>query len=378
MLPSTMTGTGAYVRAMIEEFSARREDDIRITVLTNAVLEEWARSLASGPVDVHVVDAYGVRRDERRTRAIGLVRSTLRPRHLARDVPRDLDLLHYPLTIAIPRTRKPTVLSLHDVQHHDLPELFSVAKRSWRRYSYDEPARRATTVMTISHYSKARIVEFLGIEPERIEVIPLGVDTERFGPEQAADDERLLGGIDLPDRFVFYPAGLWPHKNHSRLIKALAALDDRELHLVLTGPTFGRLPALTAEAERAGVADRVRHLGFVDHEQLPALYRRAAGLVFPTLYEGFGVPVVEAMAAGCPVACSSSPPMAEVCGDAALLFDAHDVDAITAAITRLSDDAALRVRLLESGSARARAFDWSHCAAAHVGLYQRTLERAAA
>ena len=147
------------------------------------------------------------------------------------------------------------------------------------------------------------MVELLGIQPERIEVVPHGLDAERFSPD-ADGDEALLANLDLPERFVVYPANLWPHKNHERLVDALAVQRERDVNLVLTGQPWNRLEQLMERAARLGVAARVRHLGYIEPKTMPAVYRAAHAMIFPSLYEGFGAPPLEAMACGCPVAAS--------------------------------------------------------------------------
>lgn len=374
MVPSAMTGTATYVRGLIREFSARGYG-VELIVLTNALLAESIRSLASGSVRIHLLEEFRIR-NGRRARSVALWRAWMAPRRLSRAVPQALDLLHYPLTLPMPRTRAPTVLSLHDLQHHDMPELFSALQRKWRRRAYDEAARAATTVMTVSEYSKSRIVDCLGVPPERVEVAYHGVDTERFTGADPEEDDRLLEAIDLPERFLFYPAALWPHKNHLRLLDALSAAGDDDLGLVLTGPASDRLDAIRTRARTLGLGGRVRHLGFVDPRLLPCLYRRATAVVFPSLYEGFGIPVVEAMAAGCPVAAASIPTSSELCGDAALMFDPHDTHDMARAIDRVAGDEELRARLRSAGSVRAARFTWQACAERHAAIYRRTMERA--
>ena len=198
------------------------------------------------------------------------------------------------------------VVSLLDVQHLDLPGLFSRAERTYRRRFYDAAARRADVVITISEFTKSRIVETLGIEPSRIIVAPLGVDAAEFEPNLGPRENLLL-----------YPARGWPHKNHATLFEAFSLLraEDPTLRLVLTG---GGLDG--SGAVPAGVDVR----GLVGRDELRELYRTAAALVFPSLYEGFGLPPLEAMASGCPVAASRAGSLPEICGDAAVLFDAHD------------------------------------------------------
>ncbi len=372
MVTTAMTGTWNYVRNLVEEFSSP-EYGVGLTVLANSLVADEFRSLAAGGVTVHCMHEYRVR-NRRSARLAALGRAWTFPNRLARAAPANVDLVHYPLTVPVPATHKPTVLSLHDVQHHDLPSFFSPVQRLWRRHAYDDAARRATTVMTISEHSKSRISECLAIAPERIEVAYLGVDSARFA-SPAAENEAIIREFNLPDRFVVYPAALWPHKNHLRLIQALAMVGDPKVELVLTGPVFGGLSLLLAEADRVGVRHRVRHLGFIAPEMVAPLLQRATALVFPSLYEGFGIPVIEAMAAGCPVAAAAIPTLVEVCGDAAVLFDPMDPEAIARAVEDVLTDVDLRQRISMAGDRRAACFTWRACAERHVAIYERTLER---
>jgi len=155
---------------------------------------------------------------------------------------------------------------------------------------------------------------------------------------------------------------MWPHKNHARLLEAFAAHGEPDLWLILTGQTYG------AERLLAG-HERVRHLGHVPAGELPGLYRGASAVVFPSLFEGFGLPPLEAMACAVPVAASAAGAIGEVCGDAALLFDAGDVEAIAEAIGRVTGDKALRARLREAGLRRAAHFTWEAAARRHVEAY---------
>lgn len=278
-------------------------------------------------------------------------------------------MLHLPLTVPIPRAPGPSVLTLFDVLHHDVPELFSRAERAFRRVAYDRAARRATRVVTVSEHSRGRMLDALGLDPARVVAIHPGIDHGRFTPGPGPDDARLLASLPLPEPpWLLYPAALWPHKNHAALLQALARCTP-DVSLVLTGAGFGRLPELRTTAERLSVSDRVFHLGFVDAAALPALYRAATGVVFPSLAEGFGQPPVEAMACGTPVAASDCGAVAEACGGAALAFPPRDVTAMAAAMTRIVADEALRATLGEAGIERAREFTWEHAAARHAEVY---------
>jgi glycosyltransferase involved in cell wall biosynthesis len=259
------------------------------------------------------------------------------------------DVVHYPLTVPVPRTDQPTVLTLLDVQHLDLPGLFPRGERAFRRLAYDRAATRADRVIVISDWVRERVIERLQLDPDRVHAIHLGVDHDVFTPDPTVEREPLL----------YYPARPWPHKNHARLYEALALVrrSRPELRLVLTGAghAAGKLP------------DGVEALGDTDLATRVSLYRRASLVVFPSLYEGFGLPPLEAMACGCPVACSDAGSLPEIAGDAAVLFDPRDPAAIAAGV-----EDALRhsVELGARGRERAARFTWDATARAHDDVYE--------
>jgi glycosyltransferase involved in cell wall biosynthesis len=266
----------------------------------------------------------------------------------------EFDLVHYPVTVPVPRvTGAPRVVSLLDVQHHELPQMFSRAERMFRSWAYDDSARRADEVITISEHARRGIVERLGIPAERVHAIHLGVDHDLFKP---AGPKRE----GLPSRYVVYPANMWLHKNHDGLMRAWERVADPELHLVLSGQTYGK-PVPTGE--------RVLHVGHIPLDEMPGLLRGAEALVFPSLFEGFGLPVLEAMACGTPVAASNRGAIAEVAGSAALLFDPEDPDEMAAAIEAAVGDERLRAASIE----HAARFTWRATADAHLRTYEHAL-----
>jgi glycosyltransferase involved in cell wall biosynthesis len=360
LFPGRSGGTETYARALVAEFARGATAD-PVTLL---VSQRVACALGDPGVPMHLVRSYRTG-DSATTRFLAMAFAGVAPRLVGRDVPPGIDVVHYPVTVPIPRVDgAAVVVSLNDVQHHELPEFFSAPERRYRRWAYDHAARRADEVLTLSEHARGQIVERLGIAADRVTAIPCAVDHEVFSPEPDEHDAAL----DLPPRFLLYPANLWPHKNHARLLHAFARANVSDLHLVLTGQTYGQpLPGPANE--------RVHHLGHVPFEELPALYRRASATIFPSLFEGFGMPLVEAMATGCPVAASARGAIAETCGDAALLFDPEDDEDITEAIIRIVEDRGIRKRLRADGLARAAAFRWDDVAARHVDVYRRACAR---
>jgi glycosyltransferase involved in cell wall biosynthesis len=355
LFPGRVGGSESNVRGLLGEFAAGRGPE-RVTVLANRHVMGPYSGYAGGPVALRHVRAYRPG-DGAATRFAAM--------HAGRLLPvldgRGFDVVHYPATVPVPRVRGTArVVSLLDVQHHELPQMFSPLERRLRAWAYDGAARSADLVLTISEHARRGIVERVGVAPERVWSIPLGVDLARFSPAGPGPAERL----GLPARYVLYPANMWPHKNHARLLDAFAALDDPDLWLVLTGQTYGRERLLAGRA-------RVRHLGHLPGAELAGLYRGATALVFPSLFEGFGLPPLEAMACAVPVAASTGGSIGEVCGDAALLFDPHETEAITAAIGRVTRDEPLRARLRAAGPPHAARFTWEAAARRHVEAYEQ-------
>lgn len=361
LFPGRVGGSETYVRGLLSQFASDAWPG-RVTVLANRHVMASYGGYASASVALHEIASY--RASERfLSRALAVAFARLAPSRLSAEVP-PLDLLHYPVTVPVPEVALPKIVTLHDVQHHEHPEFFSRTERAWRRWAYDDAARKADLVITVSASAQAQIIDRLGISAQHVLVIPHGIDHARFTPAQNDVDARL----DLPERFIVYPANLWPHKNHARLLRAFATVAEPDLNLVLVGQTYGRnLPGRPD--------NRVRHLGHVAPNVLPALYRRAQALVFPSLIEGFGFPPIEAMACGCPVAASNIAPVAELCGGAALLFDPYSEDAIADAIRAITRDAAARGRLRNEGLSRSKRYTWAQSARAHADAYGEILRR---
>jgi glycosyltransferase involved in cell wall biosynthesis len=369
--PGRVGGSETYVRGLLGQFAEGLGPE-RVTALTNRHGTGPLADYARGPVQLHEVRSYRAG-DSTRTRALAMAFAGAAPRVAARDTPADLDLVHYPVTVPIPRTRTPRVVTLHDVQHHEMPQLFSRFERRFRAWAYDGSARSADLVIALSGHAREGIVRHAGVSPDRIVVIPHGIDHERFRPDGDDEGADLVDRLDLPERFLVYPANLWPHKNHARLVEALSLMQDREIELVLSGSDYGRLGAVEEAVLRFGVSGRVSHVGFVPDPAVPEILRRATAMVFPSLFEGFGWPPLEAMACGTPVAAAAAASLPEVCGDAALLFDPLDTREMAQAMDRVTGDEGLRARLREAGLRRAARYTWRACAERHAEAYRRVL-----
>jgi glycosyltransferase involved in cell wall biosynthesis len=340
LVPGISGGSETYARELCRALARVGAHDYEALVPTLA-------PEAGGGLETVVASGYRAS-----TRIPGRLRAmagaALRPGRLRGYIER-ADVVHYPLTVPVPPVDGPSIVTLLDVQHLDLPELFPRGERLFRRLAYDRAAHRADRVIVISEWVKGRVVERLGLDPERVRAIHLGVDHARFRPD---------AGV-MRESFLLYPARPWPHKNHARLFEAFAVVRRArpELRLVLTGVGHepARLPA------------GVETLGGVSPDELVSLYRRASALVFPSLYEGFGLPPVEAMACGCAVAASRAGSLPEVVGDAAVLFDPHDPDAIAAGIAEALDRGA---ELASRGIEHAAQFTWDATAHAHDVVYE--------
>ena len=340
LVPGELGGSETYVRELLRGLGRVGEHSYRV------LLPPGAPDASEG-LPAEIASEYR-RAQTIPQRLLAMSAAAARPGPLRRRL-RGADVVHYPLTLRIPPLA-PSVVTLHDVQHLDLPQMFPRSELLFRRLAWHRSVRSADRVIVISEFVRDRAVARLGLDPSRVRVVPQGLDRETLRPTGA---ER--------EPFIYYPARRWKHKNHERLFEAFALLrrERPELRLVLTGGGgFSAVPE--------GVDAR----GHVPWSEVTNLLQHASALVFPSLYEGFGLPTLEAMACGCPVASSNAAALPETVGDAAQLFDPHDASAIADAVGRVLDDPEPWV---ERGLARAARYSWDETARQTDAVYAELL-----
>ena len=284
-----------------------------------------------------------------------------------------VELLHSLGSTAPLRGRFKRVVTIHDLIYARFPEAHPGIRNRGMRVLVPAAARRSDRVIADSQATREDLVGLLGLSPSSIDVVPLGIGAVRRGTPLAESETRAR--FELGSREVLLTlSAKRPHKNLAALIGALAAIPAPQRPvLVMPGYPTWHEQELRDCALQAGVAGDVRFPGWVGEAEIEGLWAIARGFVFPSLYEGFGLPVLEAMARGVPVACSDSSSLPEVAGDAALLFDPRNEAQIAAAITRLLFEPGLAARLSERGLERAREFSWRRSAALTLESYERAL-----
>jgi glycosyltransferase involved in cell wall biosynthesis len=303
-----------------------------------------------------------------------------------------LDVLHAP-DFVLPPTRARTLLTIHDLSFLVHPECHLPSMVRYLSSAVPRSLRRADAVLADSEATRQDLARLLAVDPARVAVVYPGV-SPRFRPLPAEQTEPVRRRLSLPERFVLFVSTLEPRKNLLRLLEAFASLGDEgwgmevdkpsspiphspspKLHLVLAGRRGWLYEEIFAAIDRLALGDRVRILDFVDDNDLPALYNLAWAFAYPSIYEGFGLPALEALACGTPVLTADNSSLPEVVGGpgapAALLAPADDVAALAAALRRVVGDAQLRARLRMAGPARAAQFSWERAAQHVLQCYQQ-------
>jgi glycosyltransferase involved in cell wall biosynthesis len=282
------------------------------------------------------------------------------PLSLAREKVR---LVHEPHYVLPPAIQCRSVVTIHDCIHLMFPQyLPGRLAYVYAKGSMWAATRKADRILTVSEASKRDILRFFDVPPDKVEVIYNAIDERFLAPANVERMDLVRQRYQLDDPFVMYVGNIKPHKNIERLIEAFGrarAQSPDNLKLIIIGDEISKYPALRQSVHKHKLDKHVRFLGFQPMETLAAFYRLARAFVFPSLYEGFGLPPLEAMACGSPVVTSNVSSLPEVAGGAALLVDPYDVEAIAHGIVRAVTDDALRADLIARGHERARSFSWA-------------------
>lgn len=283
-----------------------------------------------------------------------------------------LDLLHSMAFVTPLLSRIPTVITVFDLSFMHYPDSFPALQRRYLQSQTARSCRKARRVITISESSRQDVHEIFRVPWDRIDVVYPGVEAH-YRPLPPADLADFRRREALPEHFLLHVGTLQPRKNIPILLEALARLQRPDLLLVLAGGKGWLYEEIFAQVVALGLEDQVRFTGYVEDAALPLWYNAATVLLFPSVYEGFGLPVVEAMACGTPVIAARSSSIPEAGGEAALYFNAHDSEALAAQLTAVLDDQDLAAGMCEKGLIQARRFSWQKAGDETVRVYRRAL-----
>ena len=278
-------------------------------------------------------------------------------------------LVHHLNNVVPWRSNRPSVLTIHDLRPLVLPETLGRAHGAYLRARLGPSVRQAAVVTTPSAFVRETVIELLGADPDRVQVVSAPLFVSHAAPRSST-------GAPAAGAHFLYPAITAPHKNHRMLLEALAKVVAvrKDAALVLTGAAGPAEGEVASAIEALGLTKNVRRLGRVPAEELDALFDDAVALVYPSTYEGFGLPLAEAMAVGCPVIASDRSALPEVVGRAGILLNPDDVDGWADAMVRLLDDVGLRAELIAAGRERVRSFSPEEAARRQVAAYRLALE----
>jgi glycosyltransferase involved in cell wall biosynthesis len=372
-------GVEQVVIGIASGLSRLADGDEAYLFLTHPEHEDWLLPYLSGPCrTLHPRLSYTRRRARalryalRERMPVTGARRSVRPSDgtIERE---GVDVVHFPFQNAF-TTEVPSLYQPHDLQHLHLPDYFSRWQYERRETTYRAYAERAEAVVAMTSWGRRDFIDSYGLPEEKVWVVPGASVLPAYPGPSAEDLEGIRARFSLPADFLLYPAQPWPHKNHLRLIEALAQIRERTgtaIPLVCSGAEPQAFDQVRARARDLGLADAISLPGFVKPIELRGLYELATALVFPSQFEGWGLPVCEAFSAGLPVASSSATGLPDLVGDAGLIFDPDSTEQIADAVQRLWSDEDLRRTLAERGRERDELFSWDRTARLFRAHYRR-------
>ncbi len=290
---------------------------------------------------------------------------------------RPVDVLHVQFT-APPFSPCPVVVSVHDLSFEHLPQTFNRRSRTQLRLTVRHSVKRAARILTLSEHTRRDMIETYGTSPERITAIPLAAPSYFGRVKEERELQRVRHIYGIEGDYILCVSSIQPRKNLPRLVRAYESLRNKRgpgklPKLVLVGKCAWLYDETLRSIEEGRMKDSIILTGYVPQSDLPALYSGAICFVYPSYFEGFGLPPLEAMKCGTPVIAGNRTSLPEVVGDAGILVDPFDVNAIAAAIERLVDDPDLRQQLSVKGVARSRLFDWNETARRTLNIYEQVV-----
>ncbi|MGB1250247.1 MAG: glycosyltransferase family 4 protein [Candidatus Promineifilaceae bacterium] len=284
------------------------------------------------------------------------------------------DLLHSMAFVTPMLTRKPTIVTVYDLSFEHYPERYTTFKRRYLQTQTRRSVLQADHVVTIAEDGKRDVIEMYGVPEHKVDVVTPGVDFDVFRPMSPSHLAAFKEKNKLNKRFILHVGTLQPRKNLPILIDAYAALNDPDVELIFVGGKGWLYDDIFAKVEQLGLSKRVRFTGFVADADLPLWYNAASVLVMPSIYEGFGIPIADAMACGTPVIASNASSLPEVVGDAGLLFHPQEVTALTECIHQVLTDAAQAATLRDRGLQQAKRFSWIQSGRKMAAIYRKVLQ----
>lgn len=293
---------------------------------------------------------------------------------------RGVDLLFCPFTApTYAEPSIPVVSIIYDLQHRECPQFFEQQEIDHRNAFYHDVCKKADSIICISQHVRQTVLKLLNVTPESTFTVPICIQ-KRLAKLDSERIKQTLEDLGIGGRpYMFYPANFWPHKNHRMLLTAygmfLSRNSENKINLVFTGALDKKQEELKWAAKRMGIASRVHFLGFIGENQLSAIWQGCEFLIFPSLYEGFGIPVIEAMYFGKPVLCSNSTSLPEVAGDVALYFDPRKPIEIVQCLELIIKDTSLKNELVRLGYQREAGFRKEDMANKYMDIFRFTMNK---
>lgn len=369
MKPSNTGGGETYFIELIRGLSQLDNSKYNFEILAHPEMATLLQQMSASHINFeYTTDTKNKRRFQRVMYLLNKLTS------IGSIYPSKYDLIHWTNGQLRPRfaSNKPVkILTFLDAQHLEFPEFFSKKELQTRARVWKSSIDEADHIITISNFAKHQAIEHYQAPAEKISAIPLGVRREFFSTD--ADDiavSEIKTRYHLPERYLYYPAGTWSHKNHERLLNALKILVNRgliDIKLVLSGVHKNQHEVVLQKINTLQLDNHVQHIGFAQWEDVPKLYQLSEGLIFPSLFEGFGLPVLEAMAAGIPVAASNLDIIREVADDTILYFNPYIIDDIADAMLKLWGN---KVTDTSVSKSRAEQFSWEANVKQTLNVYE--------